>query len=61
MDRRHPQIGDFAYHKSGLDPRPVVAVWDTDDGDVLVKLDIMGQHTTWLRAVNYEFEEAPHA
>lgn len=56
-DRRYPQVGDYAWHKSGLDPRRVVAVMEEED-EVWIKIDILGHTTDWLRAVNYEFEEA---
>ncbi len=55
LNTKRPEVGDFAYHKSGLDPREVVAV--TEDASK-VKLDILGKDTEWLDAVNYTFEEA---
>lgn len=58
-DRRYPRVGDSAWHKSGLDPREVVAVRE-EDGEVWVKIDILGTVTDWLRAVNYEFEAPNH-
>ncbi len=55
LNTKRPQPGDWAYHKSGLDPREVVEV---SEDATQVKLDIFGKTTEWLDAINYTFEEA---
>ena len=54
MAKRKPQVGDMAWHKGGLDPRPVAKV--SEDGKE-VKLTIGSIETAWLRADNYDYEE----
>jgi hypothetical protein len=53
LNTKRPEVGDLAYHKSGLDPREVTAV---SENATFVKLDILGKETDWLNAVNYTFE-----
>lgn len=54
MAKRKPQVGDLAWHKEGLDPRPVSAV--SENGKA-VKLTIGSIETAWVPAENYDFEE----
>lgn len=54
-ERRYPQVGDWAYHKSGLDPREVVGVLETE-GVLQVCIDVLGENI-WVPAINYDFTE----
>ena len=54
MAKRKPQVGDMAWHKGGLDPRPVAEV--SGDGKK-VRLTIHTIVTDWVPASNYDFEE----
>lgn len=53
-ERRYPQVGDWAQHKSGLDPRQVISVSEGSDGKVRVKLGTLGA-SLWFDAVDYDF------
>jgi len=55
MAKRKPHVGDMAWHKRGLDPRPVEEV--SEDGKQ-IKIRIMTLVTDWLPAKNYRFTEA---
>lgn len=55
MTERVPHVGDWAWHKNGLDPRPVSQV--SKEG-TYVKLLIQSVETDWVPAQNYHFEES---
>jgi hypothetical protein len=54
MAARKPHVGDMAWHKGGLDPRPVAEV---SEDQKMVRLSIFGHLTDWVPARNYDFEE----
>ena len=51
---KKPQVGYIAWHKGGLDPRPVAEV---SKGREMIRLDILGIITDWLPADNYTYTE----
>lgn len=53
---KKPAVGKIAWHKGGLDPRPVAEV---SDGGKFIKLNIFGYVTTFVPAENYTYTEAP--
>lgn len=53
LNTKRPEVGDWAYHKTGLDPREVVAV---NEDATMVKLHILTRDTDWLPSINYTFE-----
>jgi len=55
VTNRKPKVGDWAYHKSGFDPREVIEV---SEDSTQIRLDILGVETPWLDTVNYNFSEA---
>jgi hypothetical protein len=54
MARRKPHVGDMAWHKGGLDPRPVAEV---SEDSKQVRLQLHAMVTDWVPARNYDFEE----
>lgn len=53
--RPRPVVGQMAWSRAGLDPRPVAEV--SEDGKQ-IRLDILGLITEWVPAYNYHFKEA---
>ena len=51
---KKPQVGYIAWHKGGLDPRPVAEV---SSGGGMIRLNILGYITDWVPADNYEYTE----
>lgn len=53
MAKRKPHVGDMAWHKGGLDPRPVAEV---SENGKQVRLQIHTLVTDWVPARNYVFK-----
>lgn len=53
--RPRPIVGQMAWSRAGLDPRPVAEV--SEDGKE-IRLNILGLITEWVPAFNYHFKEA---
>ena len=50
--KKKPSIGAMAWHKGGLDPRPVAEI--SEDGS-RIRLSIWGHLTDWVPAKNYTY------